>query len=197
MRRTPFILVLLVLCAAGCVRAPEPKQPESLAKASAEELFARGIALANEGEYVAAEQYLQVARAAGFPERKAVIETVKVCLAANRLQRGLSYALPYVQTHPGDWQLRQVVASLYFAMGEPRLARQQLLDVIAIRPSLAQSHYLLGVILRDDYHDMVAARASFERYLASAPGGRHAAEVRAWLARRPIANTEDSVEVIQ
>jgi tetratricopeptide (TPR) repeat protein len=199
MNRTSWQGVLLLsaaaVCGTGCTRGHVP-QVKSLRDVPAEQLYARGLALADQGEYVPAEHFLQAARARGYAEGSVVKQLVKVCLASSRFDSALGYAEPYVESHPEDWRLRQVVATIHFAKGDGPAARRELEEVLAREPAHPDGHYLLALVLRDDYGDPGTAKLSFERYLALAPRGSHAAEARAWL-RQQARSLPQQHEVVQ
>jgi tetratricopeptide (TPR) repeat protein len=191
------LLSLLACSTLACAR-PSPQVPQSLQEVPAEQLFARALELAAQGEYVPAEQFLQAARARGYPENKVIKELLKVCLASSRLDGALGHAVPYLERNPDAWPLRQVVATIYLSQGDGPAARAELDQVIAQRPSHSEAHYLMAVVLRDEYADSDSARASFEQYLTLAPHGEHAPEVRAWLRRQVRqVNVELSKETVQ
>jgi tetratricopeptide (TPR) repeat protein len=171
--------LLTALGCAGATKAP----PRSLREVPAEQLFTRGLQLADLGEHVPAEQFFQAARARGYDEAEVVKQLVKVCLAGSRFDSALSYAGPYLERHPEAWPLRQVVAAIYMAVGNGPAARNELEVLLDQKPDHSESHYFLGIVMRDEYHDAGSARTSFERYLALAPRGRHASEARAYVAR--------------
>ena len=166
-------------------RANGPSRP-----LQAHALFERGRTLAERGDPSRAEQYLELAIRAGYPERAAIVPLVRVCIAASRLRAALGYARGYLRRSPAEWRLRYLVAAIESALGRPRKAAQELERVLADRPEAAQAHYLLGVLQRDAFGDPRAARASFRAYLAHAPDGVFADEVQAWL-REPRARTRE------
>lgn len=146
-------------------------------------LARHGLMLAQHGEDFAAEQYLEAARKAGYPEQEAVRQLVGVCLQAGRIERGLTHAESYLEQNPDDWVMRHLVASMLFAKGDDLRARHELETLLAEHPEHAESQFLLGVVLRDRYSDVAATRGAFERYLALAPTGTHAGEARGFLRR--------------
>ncbi len=183
-------LLLLSGCATarpgGAPPAAGHREPAAAARAAtAAALFARGQALAAQGDSSRAEQYFTLAVRNGYPERRAIVPLVRVCIAASRLRAALDHAEPYLRRHPDAWKLRYLVAAIRLALGRPSEAAEQLQRVIRQHPDSAQAHYLLGVIERDAFRDARAARARFEAYLARAPRGPFAPEVLAWLAEHP------------
>ena len=167
--------VALSACAA---HAAPPQVPKTSGQ-----LLSRGLAYAQQGEDLAAEQYLAAARAAGAPEARVVRELITVCVRSGRLEQALRHGQLYVENHPEDKVVRHALASIYFAKGEALSARHELQQLLAEWPEHADSHFLLALILRDQYADMAGARRSLEHYLALAPSGPYAAEARAWIKR--------------
>lgn len=175
--------LLFVILAIGCARpaVQAPREPTPL------ELMQRGALFAAHGDDFSAEQYFQAARAAGYPEAEVVRKLVGVCLQSGRLEHALGHARNYLEREPDDWLMRHVVASIYFAKGESHAARYELELLVAEHPEHAESHFLLGVLLRDAYLDHTSAKRALAQYLALAPSGSHAREAEAWLRRSELA----------
>ncbi|HTE51122.1 MAG TPA: tetratricopeptide repeat protein [Kofleriaceae bacterium] len=184
MKRTALACLLALAAAvAGCSHAgPRPAGPppgDPLGDVRASELYRRGLALARMGDFVRAEQYLTSAIARGFPEERALPALLRVCVASSRLRAALGHAEPYLERNPDAWSLRYLVSSIYLGVGEVDRARESLERVIADAPDQPDPYYLLGVVLRDEVGDRPGAARRFSRYLALAPAGAHAREVRA------------------
>jgi tetratricopeptide (TPR) repeat protein len=177
MKRLVWLAWLLSLMACASRAAPIEHAPTGA------DLLARGLDYAARGDDLAAEQYLSTARAAGVPEERVARELVKVCVGANRLEHALRHAELYTERHPGDRPMRQALASIYFAKGDALAARLELEQLLREWPDSAESHFLLALILRDQFADIPAARRSMESYLALAPQGERAGEARAWIKR--------------
>jgi tetratricopeptide (TPR) repeat protein len=185
-----LILLALVLPASACDRAARPQPALGRAgspapHASPSALFERGRALAQRGDLGRAQQYLALALRAGYPERRATLALVQVCIAASRLREALEYASASLRRHPDDWRLRYVAAAIEAALGRHARAADELRRVIAQRPDAADPHYLAAVVARDARGDDEATREGFSAYLARAPHGAFAAEAAAWLAEHP------------
>jgi tetratricopeptide (TPR) repeat protein len=179
-----LLLVLLsVLSACGHAQTARPATPRSLGEVAPAELFEKGRLLANTGDHVAAEQFLVAALRRGYPEEACVRELVRVCVAGGRMDSALTHAEPYLERHPEDFRLRQVVASVYLALGDIAQARGELERVIEVEPAVPEAQFLMAVLLRDDFSDPESARLHFANYLALAPNGDHASEARFWLKR--------------
>ena len=80
--------------------------------------------------------------------------------------------------------MRLVLASLYSATGDTKLAKGEFEKVLEARPSDAQAHYAFAVLLRDAEQDPVAADFHFREYLRLAPKGSHVEEARSSLLHR-------------
>jgi len=174
-------LAVLTGCAGRPATGTTPAQPPP-----AEQLLEHALFLAASGDDFAAEQYLSAALSAGHPPDRVARELVRVCVQGGRLERALSHARSYVERHPEDWIFHHVVATIEFAKGDAPAARSEVEYVLAEHPEHAESHFLRGIILRDEYADMRGARRALERYLTLAPDGEHASEVRAWVRRSTL-----------
>ena len=188
-----LVVVLLVGCAAAAGGPVESggtaaNAADPLAQISAEQLFTQGVALAESGDVLRAEEYLSAAMERGYPQAQVLPVLLRVCLAASRLGAALSYAKPYLQLHPDDYQLRYLVAAVQFGLGRPGEAQRELERVLKQQPDFAQAHYMLAVILRDHVDDLDGATAHFRRHQALDPSGVHGAEVAAWLAEHADAS---------
>ena len=172
--------VLLSACGGTHTEAetPEARQRDPLESIDNNELLRRGIYLANQGDYVRAEQYLAAARSRGTPDEQIIPTLMEVCVRSSRLSAALGYAEPYLVQHPTDWSLRILVASIQLGLGHTREARNHLERVFLDAPSEpAEAHYLLGVTLVDSGQQEEAV-AHFQRYVELAPEGTHVDEVR-------------------
>lgn len=174
-------LLFALLLLSACVSRAAPAQTAHAL--TAEQLLARGLEYARSGEDLAAEQYFTAARAAGEPEQRVVRELITVCVRSNRLEHALMHGRLYMERFPDDQIVRHAMASIHFAKGDALSARHELELLLGEWPEHAESHFLLALILREQYADMDGARRSLEQYLALAPTGTHASEARAWIKR--------------
>jgi tetratricopeptide (TPR) repeat protein len=193
------VKAIAIVCAlVGGLSACVPAQPTALTSAakaapSAAALFSRGLAFAASGDALRAEQYLVMARRAGYPEAELIVPLVRVCIASARLRAALAHAEPFLRAHPQASRLRYLVAAIQLALGHPAEAARELRLILAAEPEAAQAHYLLGVTLRDGLHDAAGARASFDAYLRVAPAGPRSAEAAAYVAEATsVPETRDS-----
>lgn len=188
------VLALSVCLAgpAGChnagdlVEASAAEQVRALNQLTWERLAERGYEFAQVGDLTRAEQYLYAALQRGGPPERILPRLLRVCIQAQRFRAAVQYAQPWLERHRDAWTLRYLVATVHVALNEPRLALEDLRAVVQVNPQHAESHFLMGVLLRDDVRDLGAADEEFRRYLALAPQGEHAEEARAGLLRRVI-----------
>lgn len=187
--RAIFCLLLFgVVLGCGSSSSPLPPKapPDPLRSIAAVELFERGVELARDGDLIRAEQYLTASLRRGYPEDRVVPMLVTVCLAGSRVRAALSYAAPYLDRHPDDAALRQLVATLHLALGNLDRAQAEIEEVLRQHPARASAHYVLGVLLRDERHDLRAAQPHFSRYVELEPNGTHAVEARMWSKLRVV-----------
>lgn len=183
-RLAPTSMLAILLFACGHEPPPAEVPPaDPVQDVSGEDLFAQGVAMAERGDLVRAEQYLAAAMDRGYPEDRAMPLLLRVLVSASRLRVALEYAEPYLARHPEAWPLRYLVGSIHLAMGDAAGARRELERVVETAPEEPEPHYLLAVVLRDEMGDPVAAEARFRRYLELAPEGTHASEARDALRR--------------
>lgn len=154
-----------------------------------DKLISRGRGFAAVGDYVRAEEYLADALAQGGDPRQIMPLLLEVCIKESRFRLAAKYAREHLVHHPNDVRVRLVLASLYSATEEPKLARVEFERVLAARPNDAQAHYALAVLLRDAEQDLVAADSHFREYLRLEPKGSHVEEARASILHRVEGDT--------
>ncbi len=157
---------------------PQAAIADPLEDRTAQQLFDAGVRIAHQGDYIRAEQYFTAARDHGYPEDQVLPLLMEVCVHSSRYSAALGFAEPYLETHPDDWRLRQLLATIQMGLGNSAAARLSLEHVVTEAPDEAVPHYMLGVLLRDELHDGPGMRAQMERYLALSPDGAHASEAR-------------------
>jgi tetratricopeptide (TPR) repeat protein len=140
------------------------EQAHAASATSAADSFQRGAELASRGQYTAAEQALSEALEAGYPAARVLPLLLDVCSENARQSVAVSYAEPYLQLNPGDFQLRYRVATLLFELGRYQQVRSELLRVLDSAPNHARAHYLLALTLRDHLGDDVQAAQHFAAY---------------------------------
>lgn len=176
-------LFLLPLLVAGCGAHADSRPPvasPALAANEAALLVQKGRAAIAAGDTVRAEQYLTLAIARGANERLVLKDLLAACIGGSRLRGALNHALPYLQKHPDDDELRYLVASLHVSLGQEAPAREQLERLLNRNPEHANGHYLSGIL--DSGAALEQAREHFRTYLELQPQGRHAPEVRGRLS---------------
>lgn len=179
-RQLAFALVLGLL---GCTSTAhgrtlppataQPRAPEALASTGKRHLA--------QGDWVRAEQYLQMAIESGYPHADAIGPLLASCIASMRLRSALGHIEPYLRSHPRDVRVRYVAAALHAALDRPSRALEEVERVLRRAPGELDALYLRGVLMRDAFRDRASATQSFEAYLARAPHGEHAPELRAFL----------------
>ncbi len=149
-------------------------------------LFDRGRAFAQVGDFTRAEEYLEASMDAGQDPRKVMPFLLTVCISSQRYRVAAQHAEEHLKRFPNDVNTRFVLATLYAATGEPIPARRALEQVVAARPNDPESHFALGVLLRDASSERAVADEHFRTYLRLAPAGQHADEARDSLTK-PLA----------
>jgi len=188
--------ILLLSTACGSARAPLPKAPADTdpnQTHAAEQAFKKGRESASHGDSVRAEQYLQLALDKGYDRRRALPVLLNVCLSSGRLRAALNDAEPELRERPDDLELRYLVAAIHLGLGQREEAQAELGQLLRVDPRDPAALFLLGVIESDDLGDDGAARSHFGDYLAVAPNGKHAAEVRdrlSLMGARGVARSE-------
>src|SRR5690606_36802959 len=97
----------------------------------------------------------------------------------------------YLIEAPEDLPLRYLVATIHFSLGHRDEARRQLSILLHHAPHYPDAHFLMGVMHQGE-DDAVAARHAFDRYLALAPRGEHAAETKSHLVNLSLVTQEDT-----
>ena len=142
-----FAAVTLLGC--GHHAADAPTSLADVSNRTPRDTFEHGLALAQRGDLVRAEQYIAVAVRGGFPEREALPVLVEICLAASRLRAALNYLEPYLVRNPEDWALRYLAAELHHSLGNHRRAAQEAETVLALRAAHDGARQLLSAIVQE------------------------------------------------
>jgi tetratricopeptide (TPR) repeat protein len=184
------IVPALALAALGAVALPGCKKDQLVSRAATveaeetpEKLLARGRAFMATGDLARAEQYFASALDRGAEPKVALPLLLRACAAEKRYRAGIDYAEPHLRRHPADARLRFVVASFYSTIGDVPAARSELERVVKDQPDLANAHFALAVLLRDEQGDRVQADIHFREYLRLDPGGAHVDEARGSLLK--------------
>jgi Flp pilus assembly protein TadD len=189
MRHRPAALAILAVALSACGAASSQEETtvtDPLQTVSAQELYDRGMDLAEREDYVRAEQYFVASMQRGFDENRIMPLLLAACVRSSRLSAALGYAEPYLDRHPDAWSLRLLVATIHMGLGETAEARSELVRVTEDAPTDATAHYMLAVLSRDELRDDAAAEASFRRYLELEPEGEHANEARSAVQRHEL-----------
>ena len=149
-----------------------------------DKLVDRGRGFAAVGDYLRAEEYLADAMNQGADPKKIMPLLLEVCIREGRYRLAAQYAKEYLVAHPNDVRVRLVLASLYSATAENKLAKTEFERVLDARPNDAQAHYALAVLLRDAEQDVVGADEHFREYLRLDPKGPHVEEARSSVLHR-------------
>lgn len=169
-------LLLLIVCACGGgTQNVAARNGDPLTAINPEELFRRGEALARAQDYVRAEQYFNAAREQGVADERVIPELMSVCVESSRISAAVGYAEPYLERHPNDFRLRQLVATLYMSLNDYVRAERHLREVLRSESEQASTHYLLALIAVHN-NQTRDADLHFARYLALDPNGVHAEE---------------------
>ena len=165
------------LAIAGCATGPHTSVTAPR-KSEAEQFYECGAQAAMRGDDVRAEHYFALAMKRCYPERTALLELMRLCLAGSRLRAALNYAEPYLRKHPRDIELRYLVATMYHGLGQTSAALEHLDQVLTIQPRHAEAHYLVGLVLSGSHLAASDVVAHMKEYLALAPRGVYAYEAR-------------------
>lgn len=182
-RSLVYALALPCSLVVGCASASSPAQTPRTVRTpeSSMELLAAGKRAMGHGDDVRAEHYLTLAMGDEHTSREALQLLMETCIRAARYSAALGHAKRYLHRHAEDVDLRYLVATLHDALGQPRLARQELTRVLTVEPSHGDAHYLAAHIFHQAGNEPIRARFHGERYLEVEPGGEHAPEITAML----------------
>jgi tetratricopeptide (TPR) repeat protein len=188
MSRMAVLALAVAACgAAACEPLPGTQVKTQVQTLSNEQtpakLVERGKAFASIGDLTRAEQYLAQALDQGADPKTVLPMLLKVCVEARRYRGAIDYAEDYLKKRPQDTHLRMLLANLYVAVDDTAHAREQFELVLQQNPALADVHYALAVLLRDQNKDLVQADAHFREYLRLSPKGPHADEARGSLLK--------------
>jgi tetratricopeptide (TPR) repeat protein len=174
---------MAVWAASGCAARPRNDVRSNMdlmqKETASDKLLERGRAFAAIGDFTRAEQYLSLALEAGADPSAALPLLLRACVEGERYLAALEYGRYYAARKPDDSRLLFVVATLEAAIGDPKLAANELRAVLRARPDDPDVHYALACLLRDGNVGSDEAAAHFREYLRLSPEGPHAAEARA------------------
>ncbi len=178
-------LALVAALTMGCARGSGERTAANIqtfkSEQSPDKLYERGRAFAAVGDLTRAEEYFGAALEQGADPRKVMPLLLMVCIQDSRFRLAAQYAEDYLHRHPNDPRTRLVLGTIYAGLGDNHDAEREFRRVIRERPSEAQAHYALGVLLRDTKGDTVGADEQFREYLKLDPTGPYAEEARTGL----------------
>jgi len=140
-----LVLLACVHAALGCAHDGRAAPSTAMAKRSAEAhvepqaLAQRGLSLLVQGDYVRAEQYLQLALRTGHPDGPLIVPLLQTCIASGRLRAALMHADRYLSAHPGAWRIHYVKGAIHRALGHAEAARLALLQARSDAPPEARA----------------------------------------------------------
>jgi tetratricopeptide (TPR) repeat protein len=143
----------------------------------------RGEGAAMAGDFTRAEQYFVAAIRAGGDQRVLTKRLLVVCVNDGRFPAAVSYGEDYLREHPTDTDIRYAVATVYAATGELLHARDELTRVVQERPDIADAHYALASVLRQQGDALLDADTQFREYIRLEPHGQYAEAARSLLLK--------------
>jgi tetratricopeptide (TPR) repeat protein len=177
------VAAALPACAPTQQQVAEQNVRKVRAESSVAQLEAKGEAAAGGGDMVRAEQYFSAAMRAGGDERYLTTRLLLVCSSDGRYPAAQTYGEEYMRRHPSDTDVRYVLATLYIARGDLADARMALEQVIAEKPDMADPHYALGTVLRDEGGSALDVDHEFREYIRLDPNGKFSETARASLLK--------------
>jgi tetratricopeptide (TPR) repeat protein len=181
------MVALLVCSAAACAPSKQTQAAADVevirAETAPERLQARGDAAAGGGDLTRAEQYFVAALRAGGDERVLTKRLLIVCATDGRYPAAANYGEDYVRKHPRDTDVRYALATVYLALGNLDRARRELEQVVEEKPDVAEAHYALATVLRQEGDALVEADGHFREYIRLDPEGPYAEAARSLLLK--------------
>jgi predicted Zn-dependent protease len=178
--------LFFILCVGCATTNPNEKQNSPLEKKLGENPNDRSVNLKlgeeaeATGDTLRAEQYYLRAEALGVPEEEMLPRLLRVLVNAHRYDEALDRCRKRLDVKPEDRATRYVEAALYVALDRPKEAEKELDSLVRTRPDDADAYLALGRLYKDTGDER--ARSMFEKYLALAPNGQAAPQVRYELA---------------
>jgi tetratricopeptide (TPR) repeat protein len=135
--------------------------------------------MAEQGDRVRAAQYLGWAQKDGVPAREIVPRLLALYTDDGQYRLAIDTAESYLRRHPSDARIRKCLGALYLAIDALDDARRSFEALVRDTPDDPDAHYALAATLRAAGTQHARADEQFRAYLALAPSGEHAEEVRA------------------
>jgi tetratricopeptide (TPR) repeat protein len=177
-------LFLATGCGAREKRTPQTEADTIRREATPARLEASGDKATLAGDMSRAEQYYMAALSMGGDERQLVRKVVAVCASDGRYPVAVKYATDFLAKHPEDTDMRFAAGALEAAAGDSVAARLAYERVVVEKPDLAEAHFALAMLLREQNAANSEATNHLRLYLALEPHGRYAEAARAALVRR-------------
>lgn len=185
MRIQPLCIVASVCaclqgaCAAAATR-PTTK-PAAYSKLTAAQLVEVASVLAQNGDNLRAEQYLQEAIKQGAEPARMVPQLLHLYVDEGQYRQAIDLSEDHLRKHPSDHRVRLILGNLYGALGFDQNAVEQYARVIGDAPGDAQAHFALASVLHDSGRERARADEHYRAYLRIEPHGQHAEEARSLL----------------
>lgn len=180
--KTSRAALLIAALSVGCAPALPSREAERARtvqeETGKERLTSKADAFAASGDTLRAEQYYVAAMAAGGDAHLLIRRLLPVCALGQRFRVALQYAEDYLRQAPRDHEVRLVLGTLYWAIGEPESARLALERVVREAPAEPDAHFALAVVLAASAERRAEALPHFRAYLQAAPAGRYAEQAR-------------------
>jgi tetratricopeptide (TPR) repeat protein len=143
-------LCILLFTALGCAHGSSTEASRHGAEPAADltpaALASRGLSLMQHGDYLRAEQYLQLALRAGHAEEPLIVPLLTTCIASSRFRAALMHADRHLSMHPEAWRVRFVKAAVLRALGQPEQAELERQRALHDAPASAQGRLAEGSV---------------------------------------------------
>lgn len=186
------VLSVLLSACGGSATGPRSVTPnqEAIAVQNRKELVIRGREAMRRGDSIRAEHYFALALEQGYDPAELLPELLAVCLSSSRLRSALNYAEPYLRKHPKDASLRYLVATVHLGLNQTHAAKQELYTVLRHDSTLADAHFLLGML--EFEAAPIRARQHLAAFLKLRPEGDKASEARERLEQADFEDLSES-----
>jgi Flp pilus assembly protein TadD len=138
------VVIALLGCAHGRATPERTPGSEASAQLAPETLASRGLSLMRQGDYLRAEQYLQLALRAGHPEHPLIVPLLTTCIASSRFRAALMHADRHLALHPAAWRVRFVRAAVLRALGQSEHAEIERAQALRDAPAAAHARLAEG-----------------------------------------------------
>jgi tetratricopeptide (TPR) repeat protein len=184
---TASLCALVIAWCGACAPSPQQKAKTDTAVIEREttpvRLQQRGESAAMSGDFTRAEQYFVAAIKAGGDARLLTKRLLVICTNDGRYPAAASYGDDYLRAHPGDTEIRYAVATVYLALGDLPRAKSDLTRVVEERPDIADAHFALASVLREQGDALLDADLQLREYIRLEPKGQYAEAARASLLK--------------